>query len=121
MKGILKPVFEMITGEYVLFNNVIYNYIALSIIGIIAFKVAWEFIGNLYECGIITGKVSGSTLHWGIRLFTFIVIFYILSFIIWITKFIYTYRFIFIILIATLNIFIIIFKAMKKKKSNYEN
>ena len=27
MKLILKPIFEMITGEYVMFDNIIYNYI----------------------------------------------------------------------------------------------
>lgn len=116
MKEILKPIFEMITGEYVLLDNVIYNYIALSIVGIIALKVAWDSVGKLYEYGIIMTKSSGSIIHWTIRLIVFVTIFYILNFVIWITKFIYTYKIIFIIAIVILIIFIIIFKIVKKIK-----
>ena len=91
MKQILKPVFEIITEEYVLFDNVIYNYIILSIIGVIALKVAWNFVGKLYDYGIIIGKSSGSIIHWIIRLMIFTVLFYILGGIIWLTKLVYLY------------------------------
>lgn len=92
MKQILKPVFEMITGEYVLFDNVIYNYTILSIIGVIALKMAWNFVGKLYDYGIIIGKSSGSIIHWTIRLMVFTVLFYILSGIIWLTKLVYLHK-----------------------------
>ena len=92
MKQILKPVFEMITGEYVLFDNVIYNYIILSIIGVIALKMAWNFVGKLFDYGIIIGKSSGSIIHWSIRLMIVTVLFYILSGIIWLTKLVYLHK-----------------------------
>lgn len=118
MKQILKPVFEMITGEYVLFDNVIYNYITLSIVGIISLKVAWDFVGKLYDYGIIMGKLSGSIVHWTIRLITFIVLFYILSEIIWLTKFIYLYKTVSIIILVSSVIFIILYKFIQKAYRN---
>lgn len=118
MKQILKPVFEMITGEYVLFDNIIYNYITLSIVGIIALKVAWDFVGKLYDYGIIMGKLSGSIIHWTIRLITFIVLFYILSGIIWLTKFIYLYKTVSIIILVSSVIFMILYKFIQKVYRN---
>lgn len=118
MKNILKPIFEMITGEYVLFDNVIYNYITLSIVGIIALKVAWNFVGKLYDYGIIMSKSSGSIIHWTIRLITFIVLFYILSGIIWLTKFIYLYKTASIIILASSVIFMILYKFIQKVYRN---
>mgnify|MGYP000859177726 FL=1 len=118
MKQILKPVFEMITGEYVLFDNIIYNYIILGIVGIIALKVAWDFVGKLYDSGIIMGKSSGSIIHWTIRLITFIVLFYILSGIIWLTKIIYSHKTVSAIILASSVIFMILYKFIQKVYRN---
>lgn len=118
MNQILKPVFEMITGEYVLFDNVIYNYIILSIIGVIALKVAWNFVGKLYDYGIIIGKSSGSIIHWTIRLMIFTVLFYILSGIIWLTKFVYLYKTESIIILSSSAIILILYKFIQKVYTN---
>ena len=92
MKQILKPIFEIVTGEYILFDNIIYNYIAMAIIGLIAYRIAWKCVRKLYNNYIISGKGIGSITHWTIRLIVFSLIFYVCSFSIWITKFIYTYK-----------------------------
>lgn len=92
MKQILKPIFEIVTGEYILFDNIIYNYIAMAIIGLIAYRIAWKCVRKLYNNDIISGKGIGSITHWTIRLIVFSLIFYVCSFFIWITKFIYTYK-----------------------------
>ena len=63
----------------------------MTIVGIIAFKIAWDFVHQLYDWGIISGSNSGSFIHWSVRTIAFIVVFYIFSLIIWLTKFIYTY------------------------------
>ena len=118
MKSLLKPIFEIITGEYTLFNNVLYNYIAMTIVGIIAFKIAWDFVHRLYDWGIISGSNSGSFIHWSVRTIAFIVVFYIFSLIIWLTKFIYTYRFVILIVLGIVTLFIIIFKIIKNRKYN---
>ena len=108
----------MITGEYVLFDNIIYNYITLGIVGIIALKVAWDFVGKLYDSGIIMGKSSGSIIHWTIRLITFIVLFYILSGIIWLTKIIYSHKTVSAIILASSVIFMILYKFIQKVYRN---
>ncbi len=118
MKQILKPIFEIVKGEYILFDNVIYNYITLSLVGIIALKVAWDFVGELYDYGIIMSKSSGSIIHWTIRLITFIVLFYILSGIIWLTKFIYLHKTESIIILSSSVIFIILYKFIQKVYRN---
>ncbi len=118
MKQILKPIFEIVKGEYILFDNVIYNYITLSLVGIIALKVAWDFVGKLYDYGLIMSKSSGSIIHWTIRLITFIVLFYILSGIIWLTKFIYLHKTESIIILSSSVIFIILYKFIQKVYRN---
>ena len=118
MKQILKPIFEIVKGEYILFDNVIYNYITLSLVGIIALKVSWDFVGELYDYGIIMSKSSGSIIHWTIRLITFIVLFYILSGIIWLTKFIYLHKTESIIILSSSVIFIILYKFIQKVYRN---
>ena len=92
MKSVLKPIFEIITGEYILFDNIIYNYIAMAIIGLFAYRIAWKCVEKLYNYNIISGKNIGSLIHWTIRLMVFSLIFYTFVFLIWLTKFIYTYR-----------------------------
>ena len=98
--------------------NIIYNYITLSIVGIIALKVAWDFVGKLYDSGIIMGKSSGSIIHWTIRLITFIVLFYILSGIIWLTKIIYSHKTVSAIILASSVIFMILYKFIQKVYRN---
>ena len=118
MKQILKPVFEMITGEYVLFDNAIYNYIILGIIGIIALKVAWNSVRKLYDCGIIMTKSSGSIIHWIIRLITFTTLFYILSVVMWLTKYINSNKAISIIILVSIIIIFILYKFIQKLYKN---
>lgn len=116
MKQILKPIFEIVKGEYILFDNIIYNYIAMAIIGLIAYRIAWKCVKKLYNNDIISGKGIGSIMHWIIRLIVFLLIFYVCSVFIWITKFIYTYKN--IILSCTIGIIIIIImiKIIKNNK-----
>lgn len=119
MKQILKPVFEIITGEYVLFDNAIYNYIILGIIGIIALKVAWNSVRKLYDCGIIMTKSSGSIIHWIIRLITFTTLFYILSGVMWLMNFINSNKAIsIIILVSSIITFILIKFILRLYRNN---
>jgi len=88
MRAILKPIFDLLTGEYTLFNNVLYNYVAMAIIGLLAYAIAFRFVGDLYRADMIFGKNVGSLVHWVSRYIIFIVIFYLLSTGIWLTRFI---------------------------------
>lgn len=116
MKSVLKPIFEIITGEYILFNNIIYNYIAMAIIGLFAFRIAWKCVEKLYNYNIISGKNIGSLIHWTIRLTVFSLTFYTFVFLIWLTKFIYTYRIIILCCIICIAIIIMLIKIIKKNK-----
>lgn len=114
MKGFLKPIYEIITGEFILFENIIGNYIAMGIIGIMAFVIAWNFVGLLYNNKIISGKSVGSFVHWTARLIVFIVLFYISMGIIWIIK---NIGIVLLSLIIITPIIVICFS--RKKKNSY--
>lgn len=64
-----KFIFDLITASFSLFENPIYNYIAMTIIGFIAFKFAF---GIVDELGL--KKEAGSIAHWIIRLLAFVFI-----------------------------------------------
>lgn len=113
MKGFLKPIYEIITGEFILFENIIGNYIAMTIIGIIAFVVAWNFVGLLYNNKIISGKKLGSLIHWTARLIAFVIVFYISMGIIWIIENIG----IVLLSLSTIGILAIIWNNRKKKNA----
>lgn len=84
MRYLLKPIFDLLTGDLVLLGDVINNYIALGIVGLIAFFVAFRATGSLYDMGLITGRSTGSLVHWTIRLIVFAFLFWVLSLIVWI-------------------------------------
>jgi hypothetical protein len=90
MKALLKPVFNLITDGYTLFENDLYNYMAMTVIGVIAFIISWNIVGALYRNDMINGKITGSILHWTIRLITFCVLFFILNIVIGVARFIMT-------------------------------
>ncbi len=84
MKVILKPLFEILTGDVAVCNNIIYNYFIMLGVGEIAFRLAYDTVGRGYRSGDIHGKAMGSLLHWSIRLIIYVVIAYILRGILWI-------------------------------------
>ena len=86
MKEILKPIFEWLNGNYNLFDNVLYNYVAMAIVGLLAFMVAWNIVGSLYRDDFISGRSAGSIIHWIVRFISFVVIFSVISVIIWFVK-----------------------------------
>lgn len=118
MKQIMKPIFELLTGECILFDNVIYNYIGLGIVGVLAFVIAWRCVGMLYDYGIIDDKETGSIIHWCLRLISFFVIFYLFSWMIWLINIIDRYKKIILVVLVFLILFvigIIIIKRILKK------
>lgn len=116
MKYILKPIFEIITGEYILFDNVIQNYITMSIIGMIAYIIAKKLVGYLYKEDFIDGRTLGSIIHWATRLIVFSLLFYIFAGFLWLTKFVIKYKNIILNSIILLAISIIVFKNIRKYK-----
>ena len=78
MSIILKPLFEILTGEVAVCENILLNYAIMLGIGEIAFQAARSLVGDAYRAGMISGKSAGSILHWTIRLLIYVVIAYLL-------------------------------------------
>lgn len=89
MKEILKPIFEWIVDQYELFENPIYNCLAASIIGVISFAVAWNFVGKLYANGDISSSAAGSIIHWAVRIAAVLAMYSLVTTIMWIIKLIW--------------------------------
>ena len=81
---VLKPLFEYLTGDVVVCNNIIFNYLALLVIGELAYKFAKRMVGSAYHAGFIDGSNSGSALHWFVRFLFYIAAAYFLRFCIWV-------------------------------------
>lgn len=64
------------------------EWIILGIIGLVAYFMAYDKVGDLYHSHMISGRMSGSFLHWIIRAVCFIGLWATTYGIIWIGKFI---------------------------------
>ncbi len=107
-----KFIFDLITSPYSLFDDTIYNYIAMAIVGSIAFTIAWNIVGK----SGIRGEL-GSILHWTIRIIAFIVVWFLFSILISITIFIIN-NWVLILLCLIILIILLIIKYYAKKHPN---
>lgn len=78
MRIILKPLFEILTGEVAVCDNLLFNYVVMLGIGEVAFWLARSLVGDAYCSGMISGKSAGSILHWLFRLVIYVGIAYLL-------------------------------------------
>lgn len=88
MIAILRPLFEILTSDVAVCDNIIYNYLIMLIVSEIAFRFAFSLIGDAYNAGAISGKTAGSVLHWTIRFVIYIVAAYLLRGVIWLYNFV---------------------------------
>ena len=72
-----KILFEIITFPLSLFENPIYNYISMALIGTVAYLIAYRTVGEIGLRGD-----AGSAAHWIIRTVAFITIWFLLCIII---------------------------------------
>lgn len=72
MRIILKPLFEILTGEVAICDNLLLNYVVMLGIGEIAFRLARSLVGDAYHSGMISGRCAGSILHWLFRLVIYV-------------------------------------------------
>lgn len=63
--------------SFSLLENPLGDYVAMVIIGIIAYGIAYGLVGRLYNYDIIDGRDAGHVLHWIIRLIVLVIIFYL--------------------------------------------
>lgn len=87
---VFKLLFEFVTDQLTLFDNSLYNYIAMGVLAVVAFSVAFKFVGFLYKLDIISGKASGSLIHWSVRLLVFLILYILVTLIILLVRLIIT-------------------------------
>lgn len=118
---VLKFLFEFVTEQFSLFENILYNYIAMVAVGFIAFSIAFRMVGTLYRLDIIDGKFIGSLLHWIIRLIVFVVLIMFVSIVILFIKIIIAFQtWMWFALLAIGVIGMIAYIARKKYMNNYQ-
>jgi magnesium-transporting ATPase (P-type) len=120
MKNILKPIFEMVTGELMFSDDIICNYIVMGIIGLIAFGLSWRFVGWLKDKDIIRGGRISSAIHWIVRFICVVVLFVVFSWVVVIVRFIINIPFyVWIIILGAIVLVILIMAIAKiRKKKN---
>ncbi|HHX11973.1 MAG TPA: hypothetical protein GX731_04065 [Clostridiales bacterium] len=92
MNVLFKYIFEDFFGNITLVNDALTNIIILSITGTIAFISAYRFVGDLYRLGFISGKTTGSAIHWLVRAIILVaellIVRVMISLVIWVGRFI---------------------------------
>lgn len=74
MRELFSFLFDLATEPLGLPVDAWKEWIILGIIGVVAYIVAFRFIGDLYSNGEISGSTVGSIIHWIIRFGAFAVI-----------------------------------------------
>ncbi len=72
----MKILFEYLTNSFSLLENPINDYVAMAIVGVIAYMIAYSIVGKFYRYDIIDGRRAGHILHWIIRGIVFTIIYY---------------------------------------------
>ena len=119
MSIILKPIFDYLIRDLSLFDDLILDTIFLTIIGFIAFQMAFKIVGFLFNIGFLRDSDSGSFFHWSIRLVCFVLIFKLLSYLIYIVKLIFLIPFwVWLSLVFLVIIFYIFYFFRHSNKDN---
>ena len=87
-----KFIFDLITEPLGLPIEWYYEWIILLVIGEIAYRVAYDKVGVLYQSGSISGRSAGSFFHWIIRTVVFVAIWTITYGVILIGKFVMAHK-----------------------------
>lgn len=87
-----KFIFDIITDPLGLPIDCYYEWFILTIIGIIAYMIAYQKVGDLYHDGFISGGAEGSFFHWIIRAICFVVMWAVTYGVIWIGKFVILHK-----------------------------
>ena len=83
-----KPIYEFLTSPLGLPIEWYYEYLILAIIDVIAYRLAFSEVRDLYDSGMIGGSSVGSFFHWIIRAFFFVVMWAVTYGVIWLGKFV---------------------------------
>ena len=79
MGPLLKTIFDLLVSNFSLFDNVVADSIAFTLIGFLAYITSFKLIGLLYSIGILNGRGIGSVLHWVIRFIILLILYRVAS------------------------------------------
>lgn len=71
MRGILSFIFDRVTDPLTLPIEPWKEWVILGVIGLFAYKIAYDAVGGMYAVGFIDGRLAGSLAHWTIRALIF--------------------------------------------------
>ena len=118
MSAFLQPIFGWIVDQWSFFDNPLLNLLTAVVVGEIAYRVAYAYVGGKYASGDINGKAAGSILHWVARL----VIYATITALVWIVRFMITvpwwiWVIIGSVLVAIIIVIAVLHFAKKRKRS----
>lgn len=81
-----KVIFGFLTEPLGLPIEWYWEYLILAVIGVIAYTIAYNTVGDMYRADFISCRTSGSFFHWLIRLFVFAILWAVTYGAIWLVK-----------------------------------
>lgn len=120
----LKFVFELAIEPLGLPIEWYWEWLVLSIIGCISYRIAFSKVGEMYRDKTIKRRGSGSIMHWIIRFICFVIIWAITYGAIWLVKVIIRYKKIIIyslLAIIIIAIFIKVFVIVRRRRQGINN
>ena len=103
-----KFLFELATDPLGLPIEWYYEYLILVVINWLAYKLAYSKVGDLYNGVFISGRGTGSFLHWLIRFVFFVVIWAVTYFVVLAGKFVLANREIIVMSMCGISLTVII-------------
>lgn len=110
MRELFSLIFDIATDPLGLPIPAIWEYIILDVVGIVAFKIAFE---------VSPGGFGGSAIHWGIRLIAFVGIWAVLYGVITVGKFIIAHWVLIVCGLATVAVVGIIAAILWQRRSSH--
>jgi len=105
----IKVIFNLLISPLTISNNYLFNYLVTSLIGFIAFKIAFKVVGDIGFRGEM-----GSIMHWIIRFIVFLALWFICCCAFFLIKFIY-HHILLVTLLTTFIFFIIMLRKISCK------
>ena len=120
----IKQIFDILIDPLGLPINCLLEYIILGIIGEIAYRKAYSYIGELYRRKIIRRKISGKIAHWVSRLFIYVPLWAAVRFLIFVVEWVKTNLLAAIIIFAAITVIVVatvIIYRYKIRSANQQN
>ncbi len=72
MRNFMSFAFDQLTDPLELPLSPLWEWVILGMIGVIAYRLAFASVGDMYSEEMISGRTAGSVLHWILRLVYFV-------------------------------------------------